>query len=488
MNVLFVTSVDADLLPNGRLHYPNIQFGISLISSFLRKHGHRTELLVLGRRLAERNFANLDARIEAFQPKLICFTAVAPEYEVIRAAARHAKKAHPGVFLAIGGVHATLNPDAVAADDFDAVCVGEGEWPALELATQLEEGRRPTRIANLWIKNGSAVERNAPRPFMQDLDSMPFPDREMWRPWLNDQAPTGLAALVGRGCPFNCSYCSNHALRKVAPGRYTRCRNPENVVAELDEIRRTFPSVRTLAIECETITCDTRWCLDLCAALERWNAPLPRRLSFQTNVRVTPNLDLEPVFAAFKRAGVDFINIGVESGSDRVRREVLRRRYSNEDVTRTVSLARKHGLRVGFYVLIGIPAETLADFQETIALCRTCQPDRIFRFIYFPYPGTDLAKRCGDMGLLREPLDTRNERELATLDLPGFSKSQIQTCYDYFEYFVRKGYEPNTIWPVKWARRAYELVSRVPIAGAAAQRFKRLGKKIIGSPYQATDA
>jgi radical SAM superfamily enzyme YgiQ (UPF0313 family) len=74
---------------------------------------------------------------------------------------------------------------------------------------QLESGRKPGKIPNLYIKHGTRIERNEPRPFMEDIDGLPFPDREMWAPRLANPLSRP-SRLAGRGCPYQCTYCCNH--------------------------------------------------------------------------------------------------------------------------------------------------------------------------------------------------------------------------------------------------------------------------------------
>lgn len=438
MNVLFVHSKkDSPFAHRPLSSQEDMQLGISYIASYLQRHGHRTGLVVLSR--LNRNLVHRAVR--AFRPQLICFTAVATEYPFIANVARQLKRHSPDIFLLAGGVHVSLNPESCLSDSFDALCIGEGEEPVLELTKQLQEGRIPSGIGNLWIKHGSGTEKNPPRPFLQDLDSLPFPDREMWQEWIRGPA-THTSVLLGRGCPFNCTYCCNQALRKLAPGQYVRFRSPENIMQEVEEVVRRSPSVDELYLEVESIGLKMDWAVDLCAHLEQFNRQRREPVFFGTNLRLAPNARLEELFSAMKRANFRFLNIGVESGSERVRREILNRRYSNDDVIEAVRLARKHGLKVAFYNMIGLPGETIDDFQETVRINRLCQPDWHSAYIFFPYPGTVLHSLCREKGLLKHPLDTRNERYKPALDLPGFTRSQIQKASTWFSYYVYKGYLP----------------------------------------------
>lgn len=419
-----------------------MQFGISYISSILKKNGHVTKLIVLSRMLGKRNIKIIDECVKKYRPQLICFTAVYTEFGLIKFMAKYIKNRYPEIFLLAGGPHVSLNPHEAIKGNFDALCVGEGEYPTLELVSQLEKGKQPCGIANFWIKHGLTIEQNPPRLFLQNLDSLPFPDREMWQELIEEAPNSTTAVLLGRGCPFNCSYCCNASLRNLAEGSYVRFRSPGNIAKEIKDIASQSPAKTKIYLEVETIGTNKEWALELCLELERLNASLKQPLTYSTNLRITPNIDLNSLFAAFKKSNFSMVKIGLESGSERIRREILKRNYSNQDIINTVSLARKYDLKVFFYNLIGIPGETLNDFKETIKINRQCLPDITIPHVFFPYPGTELYSLCEHLKLLPNVSDTSLERCKATLSLPGFSKKQIQNSYVWFEYNVYKGRKP----------------------------------------------
>ena len=437
MKILFIhTAKDSqeELLDR----YEEMQFGISYISSWLKANGHETRLLYLcGKYRPEQ----VDRCIAEYHPALVCFTAVYSEYNFVAGVAAYVKEKYPRIFLLAGGAQVTLNREICLADPFDALCIGEGEEPTLELVQQLAAGHDPAGIRNLWIKRGDVVERNPSRPFMADLDAFPFPDREMWREWIGNPG-TRQVLFMGRGCPFPCTYCSNHALKKVADGAYVRYRKPSCIVAELEGIRKQFPETREVYLEIESFSVNMEWALDVCSALEGFNRFNDQQLSFGVNLRLTTNNRFEELFPALKLANFRFINIGLESGSERVRREVLKRHYSNNDVVTASRLAHEHGLQVSMYVLVGVPGETLGDFMETVRVLREAQPDFCGDSIFFPYPGTELYNRARAEGLLPERLDMTMERRRATLDMPGFSRRQILRSYFLFDHYVYHGVRP----------------------------------------------
>jgi radical SAM superfamily enzyme YgiQ (UPF0313 family) len=417
MKALFVYSIDGGPTLRSPLHnFAQMQFGISYISALLRKAGIGSRLLVLSSESEAASMALAGETIAEYEPDVIAFTCVSTQFPFIDRVARAAKQRRPESYLVIGGAHVSLNPEEAAGSVFDAVCVGEGEYPMLELSEQLGAGRQPDGIRNLWLKRpDGSLQRNAPRPFLEDVDAIPFPDHEMWTPWIHHTVPHYPSILLGRGCPYLCTYCCNHALRHLAPGKYVRFRSPDNIVREIRFVLEKFAcNAPLLFLEVETIGVFKTWTLDLCSALQQFNRTLPKPVRFHTNFRITAkSLDPE-IFRALADANFALLNIGLESGSERVRREVLKRSYSNEDFYRAVRMARDHGMEVNLFNMIGVPGETYADHLETVRLNREAHPNRSFTSIFFPYAGTDLHKLCEKRGLLGKGLALDNSNSLSS--------------------------------------------------------------------------
>jgi len=445
MKIMFIYSLDdTQAISRPLRSWANIQFGISYISSVLKSNGHQTQLIVLGSNNHwQDSIKILETFMGEFSPHLICVTAIASQYPFVKKIAGVIKSKWPDKYLVIGGVHATLNPSDVTSDPFDAVCIGEGEYPMLELCRQIEANTIPHGIANLWIKSPDGrIERNLPRPFLQDIDSLPFPDRTIWMPWMKEQLGAELAVLLGRGCPYDCTYCCNHALKKVAPGKYVRFRSPENIIKEVAFLHATYPTQSRIYFEVESIALNKAWLMEFCKQLEAFNATIDNFISFDCNFRITPQSSDEKVFLALKKANFYKINIGLESGSERIRREILKRDYSNKDFLDVTVMARKVGLKIFVFNMIGLPTETYDDHMETVSLNRQCQPDNHYTGIFFPYPGTDLYNMCIREGYIKAPIYHRLERKQPVIDFPHFPMFQIQKAYILFNYHVYKGYKP----------------------------------------------
>lgn len=451
MRVLFFYSVyhsEPQERPLGAMD--QIQFGIAHISALLKTHGHETGLLVVSHDGTGDDLSVVRRRIATFRPDVIGFYAVATEFDYVLSVARFIRAIAPKSFLLIGGPHVTLCPETASAEPFDAVCIGEGERPTLEVVTELAQGRVPSHIQNLWLRRGSEVQKNPTRPFLRDLDGLPFPDRLPWLEFVS-RPVSRPALLLGRGCPFACTYCSNHALKRISEGCYVRMRSADSIIAEIVDMIDWYrlPDPPEIYLEVETFALDLEWTLELCRRLRELNDHLAVPLSYGVNLRVLHGLQTAELFAAMAAAHFAFVNIGLEVGSERVRREVLRRDYSNEDVVQTVAAARRHGLRVYFYNMIGLPGETRAEHQETIRMNRLCRPDGHMTSIFFPYPGTELHRRCREMGLPVDSVGSVRERREAVFNYEGFSAREIERALRLFDRRVYRGRRPPTrrSWP-----------------------------------------
>jgi len=259
----------------------------------------------------------------------------------------------------------------------------------------------------------------------------------MWQQWILEPI-TKPTVLLGRGCPFGCTYCSNHKLRNISAGKYVRMRSPENILNEIRELYRDLPGITEIYLEVETMIVDKQWFVRLCDALEIFGKETGFAIKFGTNLRVFPNMDVEFVFDQFKRAGITSVTIGLESGSYRIRKEILHRDYSNELMLKVAAFAKERGVDIALFNMVGLPTETPAEFAETVMMNQLIQPAFHATSTFFPYPGTELAYLCDRMNLMPQNINTKDERQLAVLDLPGFSKKQIQKSFDSFHYQVYK--------------------------------------------------
>jgi radical SAM superfamily enzyme YgiQ (UPF0313 family) len=425
----------------------SIPFGISYIATSLKHAGHAPHILVF---VPETNMQKIIGEfIEKYKPKLFCLTSVTSQFQLMIRIAAEIKNYSPDIYVILGGVHATLNPiETMNVEYFDAICIGEGEKAIVKLAEKIKNNEPISNINSLWIrdKEKGTIEKNDIDPFIQNLDDIPFIDRELWSDWIYDDT-SNPTILIGRGCPNKCTYCSNHALANISNGRYVRYRSPANIVDEIRELIKKNPSISSIYLQNETLSSNLKYSYELCACLEALNSDLKMPISFQVNLSITKSIcDNEEFVRRLRRANFDTIEIGLESGSEEIRNGILRRPvYSNNEIINFCKLLNKYHIENTLYVMIGLPGENTHDFDKTVDIVRNCNPKDVYLTILYPYPGTDLYKKVRDMGIMDEKtLMNSPERRVAVLNLPGFSKRQIRREFILFPYKVFKGKRPLT--------------------------------------------
>ena len=171
MRVLFIYPV-----PDPRFQALRYQQGIGSIAATLKQAGHAVQLLIL----SCFDKPAIEAAIHGFNPGLVAVSLTSGLFALTQELVCHVAAEYklPAV---LGGIHPTLCPEeSLAAEGVMAVCVGEGEYPMLELCAALDANREPAGIASLWFRRGEQIIRNPIRPLIENLDSLPFPDREVF--------------------------------------------------------------------------------------------------------------------------------------------------------------------------------------------------------------------------------------------------------------------------------------------------------------------
>jgi anaerobic magnesium-protoporphyrin IX monomethyl ester cyclase len=402
-------------------------------------------------RAMKKSFAAL---LDSYKPDLVGFSVMSVNYKIASVLAREVKDALPGALTIFGGIHPTIAPEETIADPVvDIVCRGEGEDTLAELLAALEERSDFTKIAGLWVKRNGEVTRNPVRPLIEDIDRIPFPDRDLLAPERLKAELYGINMLASRGCSFPCSYCQNEYLMNLyrGKGRFIRYRTIDNVFAEIDEIIRKYRP-RRLSFSDESFTLNKKHLREFC---ERYS----KRYSLSFLCQTRPDLVDEDTIRVLKDGGCDFINMAIEAGNPRIRNDVLRRNTPTEKIIEAFTLARRYGIRTGSFNMIGLPGEDMSTIWDTIRINRRLQPDRIMCTVYMPFLGTKLGEECLRGGWLEHPID---DAEVYYTNIaikhPAISGRTLFGYQGFFDYYIRLS--PKLYPLVHLLRWIYELLPK----------------------------
>jgi len=428
VKVLFIYPDLFDFIPD----YPgNYYVGIGSLAALVKREGHTARLIHLLKPWKNREeFLN---RIDAENPDLIAFSSTTLQFSVVEQMARWLHEAEVPVPTLCGGVHPTICPEqAIAADGMNMICRGEGEGAIVEVCEKLERGGDTSSIRNLWVKTGNRITQNDLRP-LEDLDALPFPDRDIFPNYQNLWWERNGTAVImaSRGCPFSCNYCCNKILREVHPNhkKIVRFRSPELVIEEIIRIRERFPFVTSLNFDDDILVLRKDWSDEFFQRYQREVA-----LPFCCNVRpgsLTPKLA-----GSLRLAGCREVRIGIESGNDRIRNQVLNRSISRRQIFDTIALLRENELYVRSFNMVGIPFETPRDVLDTVKMNAELGIPDPQCTIFYPFPGTELHETCRKNGFLTERVLVDYYLDTA-LSLPTLSHGQILMFHHYFDRFLR---------------------------------------------------
>lgn len=313
-----------------------------------------------------------------------------------------------GAFTLAGGPLASVAPELLLPG-FDAVFRGEGEPAIAPLVDRILARASLEDVPGLHLPgpDGTPIDTGAPS-HPADLDSLPFPAWDlldmgryirMW-PYLDSirMDMTGTNVVASRGCPWQCTYCQ--PTLSAIFGRRIRRYGPERVAAEVAELQTRF-GIDGVFFHDDTMTASAQWLDAMCAALLR----LPRRVLWGCNSRVD---SLTPALVdRMVEAGMRTVHLGVESGSRRVREDVLDKRVDPDQLQVLVAHLRSRGAHALGFFMLGSPTESLGEMIETIRMARKLELTEATFSITSVLPGSRLRERVASdpRFAIREGLD-----------------------------------------------------------------------------------
>ncbi|HOX87191.1 MAG TPA: radical SAM protein [bacterium] len=413
MNILFIYPI-----PSPKHTFIDYHHGLSLLSALAKAEGHQSSLYMTHQFSQQA----INRAVQQVKPDLLAYSVTSDQLQLAQAHMDYLSRL--SVFSLVGGVHASVRPEDFI-DRCDCVCRGEGEvaW------TELLRGKSFRQINNLVYSDGGSIHHNPMHPFLQDLDALPFSDRELFDYQSSLDIDHRADFIAGRGCPYRCSYCVNNWLHSLADGRYVRLRSAENLLLEIQQVLNRYQRIDSICFQDDTFTFNKQWIEAFCGLYRR-----QIHLPFVCNLRA--ETASREMIAMLADTGCKEIRIGVEQGNERLRRDVLKRKMSNQQLVEAFTEIKKAGIRVFAYNMVGIPGETKSTIQETIDLNKRLKPDKIHVSLFHPYPGTELYDQClaADIDVAR--IHGSYFAPVAAIETDKLKKKEIEFLYRTFRVAV----------------------------------------------------
>lgn len=381
-------------MANVCLIYPreiNLNFfplGIGYVASYLSNNGHNVSLLDL----TEEEIPLLK-KIADRRPDIVGISITTTQLGLAGKIIDYVKDVMPLVPIAAGGIHPSYFKDRfLRAHDIDYVIYGEGEITMKELCDSLQSGSKDlSRIAGLIYRKGGEVSINPPRQLITDLDTLPFPARNLVRYEAYLQPPGIIRGVwtkrsanisTSRGCPGRCTYCGVNYLWDKA---YRR-RTVDNVLEEIDLLVKKY-GIDSLYFMDDTFLMNTKW-------IEEFSDKFfARKYNLKWSCYGRVDTVNERMLKAIKRSGCVQIEYGIESCSENVLK-AIKKSTRVEQMASAVRMTKKEGIRALGSFIFGFPKDTERDLEETIRVASKMNIDFVTCYFATPYPGSELYEQA----------------------------------------------------------------------------------------------
>ncbi len=394
----------------------NEPFGPMILSAILKKKGHETILGVIQKE-------DVIKKVLSWKPDLLAYSMMSvdmADMQKLNQSLREKTK----IFTLLGGSHATLDRHCISDPNIDAICVGEGDGAILDLVDYLEKGKMNEieEIPNIIISEASPMNL---RPFLEDLDSLPFMDRELVYayPFMARFGIKGIWAT--RGCIFRCPYCFNNRYNHLykGKGKIVRRRSVDSMIQEIKELANRY-RVDFIRIQDDTFILKVDdWVKEFA---ERW----PSEIGIPFYCLLRPEYVTDDLAYYLKKAGCFSICMSIEAADDIVRNRMLRRPASKEQLEEAFRILKRHKIHIYANTMLALPFTSLSQDIASIDFAMKVKPDMPNFSIFMPYPGTDLGDYCQQVGIY-DPLKENIHYGMRNMSpLTCFTKREIEAQYN----------------------------------------------------------
>ena len=384
-----VMFVFPDILPyaphSGYFHY-----GLASVSAYLKQEidCHVSMYHIVKEDVSQNQFID---RIRTFGPDIVAFTATTNSFPVVSRYSGWVKKYSEDIITVCGGVHATIaTEDALEISSIDFIVKGDGERPLVSIVKESKSSRDFSKIKGVWCKVNGHIHRGGTSVF-ENLDELPMPDWDSFD-YMNLEAPRqGLGGIMlSRGCPYQCSYCCNHAIRKgyeQEGAKYIRRKSVDRSIEEIKTFIAKFPKIHTLYFDDDILALDKKW---FTRFVDRYKREIAK--PYWCNMR--PNLIDDEIARLLSDSGCIRVGIGIESGNESIRTGILNRNVSDKQIVDAVYALKRNNLYVYSFNMVGLPFEDKESLLDTIRLNGSLGIDKMQCDVFYPYQRTALYDLC----------------------------------------------------------------------------------------------
>jgi len=426
-----VTFVNPPYPTGSHRHPPFIPLGIGYLAAVLEKNGY--DVNVIDCQALKLTLKEVENELHKLQPDVVGLTSTTLTYKSALEIIKVAKKALPNCLTVIGGSHVTFWDDKALQEcpQLDFVVRKEGEITFLELMQKLEAGQSFGDVLGITYRKGEEIVRTPDRPYIEDLDSLPFPAFHLFP--LNQFNKYGniiFPVMTSRGCTFFCEFCT--AVRMF--GRRYRMRSPKKVVDEIEYLYKKYG-------EKQYTFYDDAFTVDQARTEEICNEILRRGLKIKWDCETRLDMVTKELLQKMKEAGCIAVWYGVESGSQKVR-DAMRKGISTQQTLNTFKWTKEAGLIAVASIILGFPGETKETAWESVKLLEKLNPDEIGIYIATPYPGTPMYDHVKKMGWLKIHDFNKYDTATPTFESPTMSMEELREIHDkaHQSFYLRPTY------------------------------------------------
>ena len=412
-------------------HLPFALLGLGYLAAILEKNQY--EIDVIDCQVLKLSYEDFRSEIARRKPDIVGLTSTTLTYNSALKLAKIAKEVLPNCLIFIGGPHVTFWDDKALEEcpALDVIVRKEGEYTLLELVQKVEAGKSFRDVLGVTYRKDGKIVRNPDRPYIEDLDALPFPARHLWPMERLRETEDILYLAASRGCVYWCEFCATVRMH----GRKFRMRSPKNIVDELEFLHKTY-GVTNFTFCDDAFTVEPARTAELCRLI------LERKLKIKWNCGTRVDMLTKELMIKMREAGCVSVWSGVESGSQKVL-DAMNKGITTEQTERVFGWIREVGLKPVPNVILGFPGETEDSAWETIKFVEKISPDEVgFYNIATPFPGTPLYDTVKKIGWLRVTDFDKYDTVTPIFETPWLSIEELKEIREqaFHHFYLRRTY------------------------------------------------